>query len=242
MKEQLAALYLVQQQDSLLEALKRQFSLLDSGKTDKATFDLADAAQKEAKEAFNRASGELKDAELEVQQVEEKRKDYETRLYGGKVHNPKELQAMQDEVEMLARLKAKLDDKIIGLIEVTDARKAELTAKAATLKVAKAAFNARVKLYKVQADEIRAQAQLVVNQRGAVAAKVPPVLLKRYDALRAVKAGIAIAALEDGNACEGCKMALPSSVVTLVHEGLRIETCMNCGRMLCETPEKVKSA
>src|ERR1700722_5002599 len=154
MKEQLSALYALQVQDSLLEALKRQFTLLDSGKAEKAEYDAADAANKAALEALNIVSIDLKDAELEQQQIEAKRVEYETKLYGGKVHNPKELQAMQDEVEMLVRQRTKRDDKIIGLLEGVEVRKAERTATVKSAKLARAALKAKVESYKVVAEEI----------------------------------------------------------------------------------------
>src|SRR5580698_229066 len=128
MKEQLATLYALQQQDSLLTALKRQYSLLDTGKAEKAEYDLADAANKEALEGLHTVSADLKDTELEQQQIEAKRKEYDTKLYSGKVTNPKELQAMQDEVEMLVRQRTKLDDKIIVLMDLLEARKQEQAA------------------------------------------------------------------------------------------------------------------
>src|ERR1700722_16534824 len=148
MKEQLSALYALQVQDSLLEALKRQFTLLDSGKAEKAEYDAADAANKAALEALNIVSIDLKDAELEQQQIEAKRVEYETKLYGGKVHNPKELQAMQDEVEMLVRQRTKLDDKLIVLLDSLETRKQEQASTSKRAKIARAALKAKLELHK----------------------------------------------------------------------------------------------
>ncbi len=242
MKEQLAALYALQQQDSLLAALKRQFALLDAGKQEKAEYDLADAANKTALDDLHTVSGELKDAELEQQQIEAKRKDYETKLYGGKVTNPKELQAMQDEVEMLVRQRTKLDDKIIVLMDSLENRKTEQALTSKRAKTARAALKAKLELHKEAAEAIRIQAQHIVNQRASFVKPVSDALLKRYEALRLSKAGVAIVALQDGNACGGCKMALPSSLVTKIHEGSGMELCQNCGRLLCEGEPRSKTA
>lgn len=242
MKEQLAALYALQQQDSLLSALKRQYTLLDTGKTEKTEYDLADAANKAALDALHGVTGELKDTELEQQQIEAKRKEYEEKLYGGKVHNPKELQAMQDEVEMLVRQRTRLDDKIIVLMDSLEVRKKEQAASSDRAKRARAALKTKVAAYKEAAEAIRSQAQQVVDKRISFLAPVPDPLIKRYEALRLSKAGVAIVALEDGNACGGCKMALPSSLVTRVREGSNLEYCQNCGRLLCEAVARVKES
>jgi hypothetical protein len=242
MKEQLATLYALQQQDSLLNALKRQYALLDAGKAEKAEYEMADAANKTALDDLHTVSADLKDAELEQQQIEAKRKEYEAKLYSGKVTNPKELQAMQDEVEMLTRQRIKLDDKIIVLMDLLENRKKEQALTSKRAKSARASLKAKLEIHKEAAEAIRIQAQHIVDQRSRFVAPVPPALMKRYEALRLSKAGVAIVALQDGNACGGCKMALPSSLVTRVHEGSGMEICQNCGRLLCEGEVKVKTA
>ena len=234
MKQQLAALFLVQQQDSKIDALKRRFSLLDSGKEDKVAYDAAEATHKKGLEALHRASGELKDAELEQKQTETKQSDFEKKLYSGKVTNPKELQSMQDEVEMLGRLKVKQDDRILELIEAVDKCKAENKVTLSALKASRASLADTVSRYQVDAQAIRDEAQAIVAGRGKLAAEVPPMLLKRYEAMRPTKAGVAIVGIEDGNSCGGCKMALPSGLVTLIRAGEGIQLCQNCGRMLAE--------
>jgi predicted nucleic acid-binding Zn-ribbon protein len=242
MKEQLAALLALQQQDNLLNELKRQFALLDSGAAEKADLDAVESDAKSAQEAMSGVSADLKDAELEQQQIDEKRKEYELKLYGGKVHNPKELQAMQDEVEMLQRQRVRLDDKIIGLMDAIELRKGEQAGAKERLSAAKSKFKAKVAAYRVAADAIRNQAQEIVNSRPVYSQPIQAQLLKRYEAMRLTKAGIAIVAIQDQNACGGCKMALPSSLVTRIREGSALEYCQNCGRMLCEGEPKVKAA
>ena len=237
MKEQLIALYTLQQQDSALDALKRQFALLDPGRQEKATFEVAEAAHKAADAAMHATSGELKDVELEQKAIEIKRGEYETKLYSGKVSNPKELQAMQDEIDMLGRQRVRLDEKLLILMDALEARRKEAAEAKKAWSAARSTLKQRQEVYKQTAEQIRAQAQLLVNQRSERTAAVPPALLKRYEAMRLTKTGVAIATIEDNNACSACRMVLPSSLVTRIHEGSTIEICQNCGRMLCETPK-----
>jgi len=144
MKEQLAALYALQKLDSGMDALLRKFGALDKGATEKAAFDAANAAYKELDHALHAISGMLKDTELEQKAVEEKRAAEEKKLYSGTVRNPKELTAMQEEVEMLARQRSRLDEKIILLMdEVETAKQHQVVAKKA-LSVARAALKAKV--------------------------------------------------------------------------------------------------
>lgn len=236
LKKRLQALYQLQLLDSALAALQRQYGLLDKGQAEQAAYDTAEATHTEADTALHTTTASLRDAELEQKTIEQKRAEYETKLYSGKVTAAKELQAMQDEIEMLGRQRGKLDEKILTLMDELEMRRKMEAATKQTLTAAAADLKAKRAAYKTQAETMVAQARELSTQRQSAAKQIAPDLLKRYETMRAAKSGIAIAALEDGNACGGCKMGLPSSIVLEVHEGNTIQTCQNCGRMLCEKP------
>ncbi len=238
MKEQLADLYALQKIDSGMDALKRKFAALDKGASEKAAYDAANAAFKELDHALHGTSGMLKDTELEQKAVEEKRAAEEKKLYGGTVRNPKELTAMQEEVEMLARQRSRLDEKIVLLMEEVELAKQHQVAAKKTLSAARAALKAKVAVAQTSADEMSAIAQKLTAYRKEAVKKIPESLLKRYDELRRANQGIGIAAVVDGNTCDGCRMGLPSQIVTRVRLGKDFETCLNCGRLLCEGDAK----
>ena len=238
MKEQLADLYALQKIDSGIEALKRKFAALDKGAAEKAAFDAANVAFKELDHALHATSGMLKDTELEQKAVEEKRAAEEKKLYSGTVRNPKELTAMQEEVEMLARQRARLDEKIILLLEEVETAKQHQVAAKKAVSVARAALKAKHEVAQTAYDEMSAMGQKLTAYRNVAVKKIPEPLLKRYDQLRHANHGIGIAAVVDGNTCDGCRMGLPSQIVTRVRLGKDIETCLNCGRMLCEGDAK----
>ena len=232
MNEKLALLYTLQQLDSTIDVLKRQFGALDTGAVEKAALDAARAQNQQANEALHAVSGSRKDAELEQKAVDTKRQDVETKLYSGKISNPKELQAFQDEVEMLQRQKVRLDEKLVLLAEELEVCQKRATETAKALSEAQSASRAKLSRYKQDATKIADQARLLSAQRTEAQAVVPADLRKRYEAIRANKGGIGIVTVEDSNACGGCKMGLPSSLVKRLQEGRGLETCENCGRIL----------
>jgi len=238
MKEQLADLYALQKIDSGMDALKRKFAALDKGAAEKTAYDAANAAFKELDAALHGVSGMLKDTELEQKAVEEKRASEEKKLYSGTVRNPKELTAMQEEVEMLARQKSRLDEKILLLMDEVEMAKQHQAAAKKTLSAARAALKAKLAIAQTAYDEMSAMGQRLMAYRKEAAKKIPESLMKRYEALRQQNQGIGIAAIVDGNTCDGCRMGLPSQIVTRVRLGKDIETCLNCGRMLCEGDAK----
>lgn len=234
MKEQLADLYALQKIDSGMDALKRKFAALDKGAAEKTAYDAANAAFKELDAALHGVSGMLKATELEQKAVEEKRASEETKLYSGTVRNPKELTAMQEEVEMLARQRGRLDEKIILLMDEVEMAKQHQVAAKKTLSAARAALKAKLAVAQTASDEMSAMAQKLTAYRKEAEKKISAPLLQRYNTLRAANQGVGIAAVVDGNTCDGCRMGLPSQIVTRLRLGKDIETCLNCGRMLCE--------
>lgn len=234
MKEKLLALYDLQQIDSALDAIKRQYTAQDRGQEERAHYDGAKAAHEETLAALQAADTEHKTTKLEQEGVIAKHKEVETKLYSGKVSNPKDLQFMQEEVEMLARNRERLDEKLTALLaDVEACRDREKTAKK-TLSEAIKAYNVKASASQTQSATFKAQAETLTTQRSAQAKEITPDLLKRYDALRKVKQGIAIVSLQDGNACGGCKMGLSRDTMQRVREGKVIVICENCERMLAD--------
>jgi predicted nucleic acid-binding Zn-ribbon protein len=238
MKEKLAALYMLQQLDSALDALKKQYAVLDPGRAEEAHYREAKAARDEAEAGLHTTTAALRDAELEQKTVEAKRAEYETKLYSGSIRVPKELQAMQEEVEMLGRQRGKLDEKILALMDEIEGVRARDDETRQRLTEAEAALRAKRTDHKEKAERMQAQARALATQRKQVVAGVAPDLLRRYESLRAAKGGVAIAPLEDNNACGGCKMGLPSQLVQRVRAGATLEFCDNCGRILFDAHQE----
>ncbi len=232
MKEQLKELYRLQQMDSGVDAMKREFAALDPGRAEREVYEQAKTAHTAALQALNALQATQRDTELERKSLELKRAQEEKKLYGNTVRVPKELTALQEEVAMLERHGAKLDEKLLNLMEEIETAKRRETEEKKALRKATSALKEKQEGYKTRADEIAAQGRAFATQRIEQAKTIPPPLLQRYEKMRTLKAGVAIAALEDGNACGGCKLGLPSSIVLLAKEGRDIILCDNCGRIL----------
>lgn len=237
MREKLSALYALQQVDSRLDQLKKQYSALDPGRKEEAEARQAREAHEAISSTLTNSSAALHDAELEQKTVEAKRDEVQKKLYGGTVRVAKELQAMQEEVEMLGRQRSRLDEQILTLMDAIETeRNLELEASAARAS-AEEKLAACQAAYKQAADQLATEARATSAERKQAAAAASPDLMKRYETLRAAKAGLAIVAIEDGNRCGGCKMSLPSAVLARAAEYRTIELCQNCGRILFDTRE-----
>jgi predicted nucleic acid-binding Zn-ribbon protein len=241
MNEALAALYHLQQVDSALAVAQKEYHGLDQGQAELAAAEEARSAYAGASHDLHSTSGSLRAAELELQSVEAKKKEYEGKLYGGKVSAPRELEAMQHEIEALGRLRARLDETILGLMERSETVKvAEETTKEALAR-AEAALAAKQAAYRESARRLATTVRDLAAERKLRQVDIAPALLKRYEAIRAIAHGVGIARLE-GGLCGACHTNLPANLIRNVKEALATETCENCGRLLCSVDAPSSSA
>jgi predicted nucleic acid-binding Zn-ribbon protein len=171
--------------------------------------------------------------EDEIAMVRAKAADTDKKLYSGTVNVPRELTALQEEVDALSRRQRQLEDQELELMEQAEPLDADLvtiTTERATLDEQAVDLLGRI----AEAESvIDVELQDVVARRAEAVASVPADLLDEYEKLRHALGGIGIAKL-NGNRCEGCHLTLSAVDVdrirreptdTLVH-------CTECSRIL----------
>src|SRR5205823_5819696 len=146
---------------------------------------------------------QLADAELDLKGVEQKKREFEKRLYDGKVTNPKELTAIEREIEMLGRHRGTVDEKILTTMETLDSTEKEHARYVAGRDRAEAAWRAQDKLYREEKARLEAALAGVTPRRQARAAEIEPPTLRRYEDLRARAANLSIARVQ-GSSCGSC--------------------------------------
>ena len=232
MNKALNALYALQQVDSALAAAHRQYQALDPGRAEQAAADSARALYERTAREQSETTRDLHDSELELRTVEAKKKEFETKLYSGKVQAFKELESIQQEIEALGRQRGRLDERILTLMDQLETRKAADAEAQQKLQETSAALAAKQAQHKESSRKLAAQIHALTDQRTRMAADVAPALLKRYDAIQKSRGGVGIGRVEDGM-CSVCHTSLPSNVVRAVEDTDNVEVCENCGRLLC---------
>ncbi|HSV72378.1 MAG TPA: hypothetical protein VLH79_01305 [Chthonomonadales bacterium] len=232
MNQALRDLYELQQTDSAIAAAQRRLDQLDPGSRERAA--AVDARERHDRvDAEHRAHhAELRDAELRLQAVEEKRKNCELKLYGGQVRAFKELEAMQMEIEALSHQRAALDERILTLMDTVETLRSEAAEAAAAMASADDRLARVEAAYATASAKLRHEIERLGAERVRQASAVPPPLLRRYESIRAGKHGVGITIIEDGR-CVACRTTLPLEVVRSVIESDRVEVCENCNRLLC---------
>jgi hypothetical protein len=187
-------------------------------------------AAKQAEEVHrdqHRLEGEIELAEAKISREEQ-------RMFSGGVSNPKELSALQAEVEMLKRKKGQIEDQLLEVM--VSAEQATATLDRLRGEQQTAAAEAETLSAQVSATTAEIDARLADHRatRDAIATEIPEGVMKLYEALRAAKGGVGAAALE-GGACQGCHTKLPNKEVERLKAEGGLQRCDNCRRILVVT-------
>jgi predicted nucleic acid-binding Zn-ribbon protein len=230
--ETLHVLYDLQQLDTQIARTRRAEAALDNG-TQAAV--AASAARAEAdiqNAAFHKLQGNLKDSELKLKSVEDKRKTYHDRLYQGSITNAKELGNIEKEIAALGRQRSDLDERILELMEQVETAQTELKTVEQTAREAETRHADTVAAYRSRHSALELELTDLMRRRGESAFLIEDkTLLKRYEDTRAKAGGLGIAKIEDGN-CGACHMSLPSTLIKEVKEYAAPQRCENCARLL----------
>jgi predicted nucleic acid-binding Zn-ribbon protein len=230
------ALLAVQEHDTLTDQLThRRRTLPARAALDQAMADLqqleARAAEVEAgRHDLARSQQRLED---EIASLNERAVSHDKTLYGGTIGNPRELQALQDEIGSLKRRISHLEDQELELMEQMEPLEQEL----ARLAAERAAIDDRAAALRAEIAEqevaIDAELATVRSERDALAAEVEPDLMATYEDLRPRSGGIAIARLVNGS-CGGCHLGLAAVEIDRIKKlpAEAVVHCEECGRLL----------
>lgn len=192
--------------------------------------DKESAPVRERRHELERAEKAIED---EIAALVEKAGAVEHAMYKGGVSNPRELQALQEELDSLKRRRSALEDKELEQMvegEPLDAELAAADARRATIDDEAIALTATIAEAEAAID---AELAGVERQRDEAATGVAPELLEQYSALRKRLGGVGIARL-DGQRCLGCHLALSAVDIDALKKlpPDAVPECGECGRIL----------
>lgn len=222
-------LYKLQQIDQTIAAKQKRLTEVEA--------QLGESEElREARDRLEQAEKQLQDLvrtqrqqDLELRSVADKIESEESRLYGGRVKNPKELAGLQKEVRYLKERRTELEDELLD----TMLSREEVSERVEELQVALNAIKAEWESAQAglvaERDQLKSDLAEAQRRREELLKKVPSDALSIYEYLRRTK-GIAVAPVEDGM-CMGCRVTL-SAVDRQRVRGDDLMTCSNCGRVL----------
>jgi predicted nucleic acid-binding Zn-ribbon protein len=171
--------------------------------------------------------------EDEVATVDAKAQAENAKLYSGTVTSPRELQAMQEEIDALGRRQRELEDEVLALMETAEPLSDEVDRLESLRTAAEDERDRLASAIAAAEGELDAELAVVEAERSEVASGVGADLLATYEKIRGHLDGIGVARLE-GTQCTGCHLSLPATEVAAVRKATpgAVVYHEECGRIL----------
>lgn len=231
--------------DSLLDLQERDLALDRLRHRHETLPERAALVSAEARAAELRAAIDVLRAQRDDVVREEKRFDDEAaalaeqataaekRLYSGEIASPRELQALQTDVEQLRRHPRGVEDRQLAAMEQREPLDARLSELEAELGAAEAETSRHRDEVGVAEAEIAAETAAESKARDDIAAAMDPDLVTDYEQRRVNAKGAGAARLI-GSTCQGCHLTIPATEVDRIRKGAAgtVAYCDNCGCIL----------
>ena len=185
----------------------------------------------EREEVLTQLRSRLHDAEWSVDDARGKATEVERKLYGGTIRNPKELADLDADLSSLKTQVGKREDTLLSLLVEMEEAEALLGNARSTLSETEAVWQRdQAALLKEKSQLEREIADLERRRRDQLPA-VDASSLRLYQLLRERHRGQAVAGVERGM-CQGCRIALPMSLLQKARSGVGLVQCVSCERIL----------
>lgn len=227
----LFALYKLHKVDAKLHELKTRAGNLDVGKEEIAQFKELEKDSKELLAAAEAYKSNVKGLENKLVETNLKKEKYEKQLYDGTVSNPREVENLQKEVEMLTSLAKETEDKLHQAKGEKSAMLDPADQVIAKLKELKKAILIKQKRAKEEHQSLQTEFKQVADSRPAVAEGVEPELITSYTVARKSTNGTGMALVLDSGTCSACGNPVPARNTGLIREG-KVVNCESCRRIL----------
>jgi predicted nucleic acid-binding Zn-ribbon protein len=159
--------------------------------------------------------------------------EHEKRLYSGEISSPRDLQALQQDVEHLRRRQRELEDQQLATMERREPLDEEVARVERELAQAADAVVASSGALAAAEAEVDGEAAGEQQARDEVASGIDADVVADYERRRAKANGVGAARLV-GNTCQGCHLTIPATEVDRIRKAPpgTVATCDNCGCIL----------
>lgn len=225
------AVFRLQEIDTTLTAIKRLLGELEDALKDDRALREAQEHAKTAARAAAAARKAQKDLEFELQRVDTERQQKESQLYGGSVHNARELQDLQAKVKSLRQHKGELEDALLEAMMAQEEATAAANEAEVSLRAAEAEWQKSQTALTTEREALIARSIALEAEKVQVQKVIPPVILESYYYLQPRMGGISVAQLRDDDTCALCGVSMSAHPRAAARAGEEAY-CDGCDRLL----------
>lgn len=227
---ELRKLYMLHLVDAAIVEIRKTASALDPGRRILAEIKALETELAQKAGDAKTLAQEQQDLELKGKSLDEKAQKLEKELYGGKIVNPREVEAHQKEIENIKRQRSQIDDRLFELMELLPAAKKVAQPYEEKIAQRKRDLAAHQKGVLELKAKLEADFKARAAQRPILAKEISPSLLARYDAIRHKLDGVGMTEVKD-TMCTSCGTHLPLKIIEAAIDG-RVVVCESCHRII----------
>ena len=225
------SLYRLQQVDSQIDHAQSRLRVIRQTLDNDDELRAASNGSESAETKLKDAERLLKQSEQEVEKQRLKLQQTEASLYGGLVHNPKELQDLQKDVVSLKRHLETLEEREFQIMEEVESAEKELEVAKASLTRVIGSRGDQFRILNDESEIINRDLERLAAERSAVISDLAAQALRDYEQLRKQRRGIAVTTVSD-SACAACGTTLTPSQQQSARSTSQLFHCPSCGRIL----------
>jgi len=173
----------------------------------------------------------VRTAGADTQSQQEKISQAESSLYSGQVHNPKELQDLQNDVASLKKRLDTLEERELASMTELDAAEKELGMLRASLEELKIKRESSISVLLGSKSLLNRELEKLTEERQATLDPISMEHRNMYEQLRRSKRGVAVVEITDGS-CSGCGTTLTAAMQQNARSLSHLVACPTCNRIL----------
>lgn len=222
-------LYKLQQLDLELQRRQQELDDVENQLSDDKALVAAESKLASQTEQLEGLKKKQKSAEWELEDLQEKVKQIDSKLYSGKTKDPKELINLEKEVKFLKSQIGLKEDALLGLMSRVEETEAEVKTIAEELGRLKQEWEQRQVNLGQKKKEIETMLVRLGRDRNALAQQIDSAALNTYERIKLAR-GQAVVKVERGK-CQGCHITVATSQWQKVKAGDLIQ-CSSCSKIL----------
>lgn len=221
----------LQDLDGRLDAERERIATIEATLHDRSEYEAAQRRHKEAVQPVRQLEADQRDLELRLGTAREQLGQAETRLYGGRVSNPRELADLQSRGADLRRQISTAEERLLEVMQrLDDVTRAAADAEGSLRQVVAARRTQETELL-AERKSLAADVRQTQAERDRLRGEIDATTLRLYDRLRTTRGGLAVAEVKQ-RTCLGCRVSLTAAYEQRLRHGDSLVTCQSCGRIL----------
>ncbi len=189
----------------------------------------AEAEFKARESSLSIARSSQRQLEYEVDSLTAKVRDLNSRLYGGSVHNPKELITLQQEIDGVKQHLSQKEEELLEAMGVAEASEADTAALRGRMAHLRQEWDKEKEGLSTDRTTVESALARLLEARQAARLELGDEVNRVYDHLVQTK-GVAVVQVEQGR-CKGCNLTVPTGLWQKARAGELVQ-CGSCGRIL----------